>query len=521
MNGSEAMVRTLLNSDVSVCFANPGTSEMHFVSALDRVPQMRCVLGLFEGVVTGAADGYYRMTQKPAATLLHLGPGLGNGLANLHNAKRAHSGIVNIIGQHAHDHIANDAPLTSDIEGIARPVSGWVRTCASSLTAAQDTAAAVHAASGSPAQVASLILPADAAWGDSPAGGAPKLSQRPAPSPAQAAIATIAKLLLSGDYEPGSVALVLGGRAMRGPSTRLAGQIAARTGCKLLAETKNARSERGAGRVNIPQIPYPINAALETLKDIRLLILVDAAKPVAFFAYPGKPRFLTHPDCSVETLANGHEDVELALAMLNDAVSGRTDQVAYLSDGGTVPTWNEGVPNSLDIGRALAGLLPENAIVVDEAITTGRQLQLSAAMARPHDWLEITGGAIGYGLPCATGAAIACPDRKVVTIVGDGSAMYTLQSLWTMARESLDVTVVICANRKYQILSGELDAMGGPPASTNAQRMLSIDSPELDWVQLARGHGLQATRVDSMAGFAKALEGGISNAGPNLIEVVL
>lgn len=520
MNGSESMVHTLLNNEVSVCFANPGTSEMHFVSALDRVPQMRCVLGLFEGVVTGAADGYFRMAQKPAATLLHLGPGLGNGLANLHNAKRAQSGIVNIIGQHAHDHIANDAPLTSDIEGIARPVSHWVRTCASSMTAPDDTAAAVQAASGTPARIASLILPADAAWGPSTSGGVRKLPQRPAPTPADSVIDAIARLLQSSTRAPGSVALLLGGRAMRGLSPRLAGQIAARTGCKLLAETKNARSERGLGRVNIPQIPYPINGALDALKDIRLLILVDAIKPVAFFAYPDKPRFLVHPDCQVETLATKDEDVEAALAKLNDAVGGMPGQVAYVSDGAS-PAWSDGVPNSQDMGRALAALLPENVIVVDEAITTGRQLQSSAAVAQPHDWLEITGGSIGYGLPCATGAAVACPDRKVVAIIGDGSAMYTVQSLWTMAREGLDVTVVICANSKYQILSGELDAMGGPPPATNAQRMLSIGSPSLDWVRLAEGHGLSATRVDTMAGFAAALGNGLRSSGPNLIEVLL
>ncbi len=520
MNGSEAMVHTLLNNDVSVCFANPGTSEMHFVSALDRVPEMRCVLGLFEGVVTGAADGYYRMARKPAATLLHLGPGFGNGFANLHNAKRARSGIVNIIGQHAHDHIANDAPLTSDIEGVARPVSHWVRTSASSVTAPHDTAQAVQVASSPSGRIASLILPADAAWGDSPAGGVGKLPVRAAPSPSASVVETIARLIRSGQYEPSSIALLLGNRAMRGAAPRLAGQIAARTGCRLLAENKNARTERGLGRVNIPQIPYPINGAIETLKDIRLLILVDARKPVAFFAYPDMPRFLVHDDCHVETLVNEFEDVDAAMADLNDAVGGRPDQIAYVGEG-TPPAWSDGTPNSLELGRALAGLLPENAIVVDEAITTGRQLLLSTPSAQPHDWLEITGGSIGYGLPCAVGAAIACPDRKVVAIIGDGSAMYTVQSLWTMAREGLDVTVIICANSKYQILRGELEAMGGPPPATNAERMLNIGSPVLDWVQLAQGQGMRATRVTTMDAFAKALQRGVGEAGPNLIEVML
>lgn len=521
MNGSEAMVRTLLNNEVSVCFANPGTSEMHFVSALDKLPEMRCVLGLFEGVVTGAADGYYRMTRKPAATLLHLGSGLGNGLANLHNARRARSGIINIIGEHTLDHVANDAPLTSDIQGIARPVSDWVRTCNAASTAARDVQAAIRVASGPAAGVASLILPADSAWGDCAEVGA-RQELRGLPVPAPSVVDGIARLIKESGYDPDSVALLLGGRAVWGDVPRLAGQIAARTGCKLFAETKNARSARGLGRVNIPQIPYPVADALETLKNIRLLILVDARKPVAFFGYPDKPRFLVPDTCRVETLAEHGEDIDSAMQALSDAVGGHPDHVAYLSNGSERPTWkDESAPSSLDMGRALAALIPENTIVVDEAITTGRQLLASAAMAKPHDWLEITGGAIGYGLPCATGAAIGCPDRKVVAIIGDGTAMYTVQSLWSMARENLDVTVMICANRKYQILRGELSAMGGPPPAENAERMLTLDTPHLDWVSLARGMGVPGIQVETMGGLAKALAAGLNSSGPNLIEVLI
>lgn len=521
MNGSEAMVRTLLANDISVCFANPGTSEMHFVSALDRLPQMRCVLGLFEGVVTGAADGYFRMAGKPAATLLHLGSGLGNGLANLHNAKRARSGIVNIIGEHASDHIANDAPLTSDIAGIARPVSHWVRTCASSDTAPNDTADAVQAASGPPARIASLILPADAAWGDNHTGPAARREQRDAPVPSSRLVDAAAAALKAGAGKPGSVALLLGGRAMRADVLALAGQIAARTGCALYSESKNARAERGLGRVNIPQVPYPVSEALDALKDVRHLILIDAIKPVAFFGYPDKPRHLVHPDCKVETLATFEEDPVAALEALNDVVGGSPDRVAWLGATSELPDWRGGSLDSLNIGRVLAATIPEQAIVVDEAITTGRQFLQSMRFARPHDWLELPGGAIGFGLPCATGAAVACPDRKVVAVVGDGSAMYTVQALWTMAREGLDVTVVICANRKYQILRGELAAMGGPPPAVNAQRMLTLDGPDLDWVHIAQGQGMQAVRADSLEGFATALARGLQVGGPNLIELVM
>ena len=166
MNGAESLVRTLVAGGVDVCFSNPGTSEMHFVAALDRVEGMRCVLGLFEGVVTGAADGYFRMKGTPASTLLHLGPGLANGLANLHNAKKANSGIVNIVGQHATHHIGYNAPLTSDIEGLARPMSAWVRTSPDAKSVSADGAAAIAAARSAPPQIATLILPADTAWNE-------------------------------------------------------------------------------------------------------------------------------------------------------------------------------------------------------------------------------------------------------------------------------------------------------------------------------------------------------------------
>lgn len=521
MNGSEAIVHTLLANDVKVCFANPGTSEMHFVSALDTATEMRCVLGLFEGVVTGAADGYYRMADKPAATLLHLGPGLGNGLANLHNAKRARSGIINIVGQHALDHIANDAPLTSDIEGIAKPMSHWVRTSMSAQTAPFDTAAAVAEAAGTPGKIATLILPADAAWGKCTGDSTLRGDVRKVARAADENIEAIARLLGSNRFEEKSVALLLGGRAMRSKAARLAGQIAARTGCRLLSETKNARSERGVGRVNIPQLPYPIDAALDALKDIRLLILVGAASPVAFFAYPGKPRLLTQPGSEVHTLATPFEDIEDTLQALCDSLGASSDKVAYVSEPGQLGQLPTGKPDSKGLGLAIATLLPENAIVVDEAITTGRQLHQSSIMAAPHDWLEITGGSIGYGLPAAVGAAIACPDRKVIAIEGDGSAMYTVQSLWTMARENLDITVVICANRSYQILSGELANMGGPAPGPNARRMLTLGDPILDWVSLAKGHGMAATKVDNLADFCKIFARSMQAKGPSLIEVWL
>lgn len=520
MKGSEAIVHTLLGGGVDVCFANPGTSEMHFVSALDRMPEMRCVLGLFEGVVTGAADGYYRMADRPAATLLHLGAGLGNGLANLHNARRGGSGIINIVGQHATDHIANDAPLTSDIEGIARPVSHWVKTTESAHAAAGDTAAAIAQASGTPGRIATLILPADAAWDESESGPA---AVEPVGMPSAASpdtIEDIARFLRSVE-DPGTVALLLGGRALRQRAAELAGKVAARIGCKLFAENKNSRSERGVGRVNVPQLPYPVDAALATLKDIRTLILVGAANPVAFFAYPGKPRVFMPEGSEIRTLATASEDIEGTLSALCEAVDACHTRPALLSETADRAPLPTGRPGPAQLGQVVAALLPESAIVVDEAITSGRQLHKSTLAAAPHDWLEVTGGAIGFGLPAAVGAAIACPDRKVIAIVGDGSAMYTVQALWTMAREGLDITVIICANQAYQVLYSELESVGGPAPGASAKRMLALNEPVLDWVALAKGHGMEAHRADTLEAFAQAMRTATQAKGPRLIELLL
>lgn len=520
MNGSEAIVQTLLEGNIDVCFANPGTSEMHFVAALDSMPKMRCILGLFEGVVTGAADGYYRIAEKPAATLLHLGPGLGNGLANLHNAKRANSGIINIVGQHALDHIENDAPLTSDIEGIARPMSHWVRTTMTANTAPADTAAAIEQATGTPGRIATLILPADAAWGTCTTGKYSVHPQTAIPKTDSNTIDTIARIIHEA-ADPSRIALLLGGRAMRTKSTEFAGRIAARTGCRLFSETKSARCERGQGRVNIPKIPYPLDPSLELLRDIDTLILVGTSKPVAFFAYPGKPRFLQPIRSQTITLASIWDDAENALSELCEALNATHTPPAYVGQANPQSGLPTGQADSDGIGRVLASVLPENCIVVDEAITNGRLLPQHAASAAPHDWLEITGGSIGYGLPSAVGASVAAPDRKVVAIIGDGSAMYTVQSLWTMARESLDITVVILANRSYKILNGELAAMGAVSPGPNARRMLSLEAPFLDWVSIAKGHGIHAQRVDNLESFANALKQSISEQGPRLIELIM
>lgn len=517
-SGADTLVETLLQSDVSVCFANPGTSEMHFVGALDRNPGMRCVLGLFEGVVTGAADGYYRIAGRPAATLLHLAPGLGNGVANLHNARKARSGIVNIVGDHATYYANQDSPLSGDVEGLARAVSGWVRTTTSGAHLAQDTAEAVQVASASPGTIATLILPADVSWGP---GGDPAVAPPPArrKEVSDETISAISEVLKAGGS---AVTLLLGDAGVRGRALDYAGMIADATGCRLFSEIHNARIERGAGRVDAARLPYtlPVENALERLAGSSDLVMAGAAAPVSFFAYPDKPTELQPPGCALRTLARPSDDVERALesvaALLGCDTSRRPKTTARAT-----PVKVEGPVTLEGLGMAIAAALPENAIVVDEAATSGRSFFAQCAAAAPHDWLVSRGASIGFALPTAVGAAVAAPDRKVLALTGDGSGMYTVQSLWTMAREGLDVTVVVFANRAYRILEAEFRNMGLGEPSAAARAMLDIGNPDLDWCAIGRGHGIESTQVTDLEGFAAALKRGFCAQGPSLIEVVL
>ncbi len=516
MNGAESLVRTLIAGDVNVCFTNPGTSEMHFVAALDKVPGMRCVLGLFEGVVTGAADGYYRMLGKPASTLLHLGPGLANGLANLHNAKKANSGIVNIVGEHATYHIAHDAPLTSDIEGVARPMSHWVKTSPNSTTIAGDGALAIEAARTGAGQIATLILPADTAWG--PANGIAE-TRAPAalPKVSKEAVTAAAKMLTSG--KPAT--LLMGGvRALSQKSLDLAGRISAKTGCGILTEGANTRLERGAGRVQVDRIPYVVAQALEVLKKAGNLVLVGSREPVAFFAYPDKPSLLMAEGATSTKLASLEDDIEAALQALADELGATNTPPGRVAQSRR-PALPTGMISPASIASILGAKIPENAIVVDESVTTGREFFPETAGAPPHDWINNRGGSIGYAMPVAVGAAIACPGRKVIALIGDGSAMYTVQSLWTMAREGLDITMLIFANGTYNILRGELTNVGVRNPGPRAVDMLSLGRPDLDWVSMARAMGVPGSKVTTSDQLGKAIDVGLASGGPNLIQVSL
>ncbi len=514
MNGAQTLLRTLVDAGVDVCFTNPGTSEMHFVAALDTVPEMRAVLALFEGVATGAADGYARMADKPAATLLHLGCGLGNGLANLHNARKGKVPVVNIVGDHATYHVQYDAQLQSDIETTARNVSTWVRTTQKTEDLGRDAAEAIATSMGPPGQVATLILPADVSWSEG--GVVAQLPKMPPPERATDAVIDAIAEALKG---PGKTAFLLGGRALREPALLAAARIAAQTGTKLFAEVFPTRIERGAGLPHVERIAYLAELASVQLTGIEHLILVDAKAPVSFFAYPGKKSYLVPDGCTVHTLASFTQDAQGGLDALVRRLGAEGATPAL--QAAERPDLPSGKLTAEKVCRAIGHLLPERAIIVDEAQTSGVMLPTSTAGAPRHDLLALTGGAIGLGLPLAVGAAVACPDRQVLALVGDGSAMYTIQALWTMARERLNVVTVVFSNRSYAILNVELQRVGATGAGAAAKSQLDISNPNLDFVAISRGMGVPATRATTCEEFVAALQQAFANPGPYLIDAVV
>jgi acetolactate synthase-1/2/3 large subunit len=511
VNGAQALINTLVDSGVDVCFANPGTSEMHFVAALDAVPQMRGVLGLFEGVATGAADGYARIAGRPAAVLLHLGPGLGNGLANLHNARRAHVPMVVVVGDHATYHKKYDAPLESDIDALAGSVSGWVRRSTRTADVATDAAQAV-AVSRAGAQIATLILPADVSWSD----GAQAAAELPVqPSTADPMLAPeVAEVLRSG--EP--TVILVGGDATRRPGLAAATRIAQATGAHLLCETFPTRLERGAGVPAIDRLAYFGEAALAQLDGAKHLVLAGAKSPVSFFGYPDKPSDLVPSGCEVHVLAEYAGAADALIALADELAPGSTASVAELSR----PQLPSGALTATSVADVVGALMPENVIVVDESNTSSIPLTAATAGAPAHDWLTLTGGAIGYGIPAAVGAAVAAPGRPVLCLESDGSAMYTISGLWTQAREKLDVTTVIYNNGAYDILRLELQRVGvGSAPGPKALDLLDLSRPTMDFVKIAEGMGVPARRASTVEEFVDALRAAFAEPGPHLIDAVV
>jgi acetolactate synthase-1/2/3 large subunit len=514
MNGAERLLETLVESGIEICFANPGTSEMQLVSAIGNNNDMRAVLCLFEGVVSGAADGYGRMSDKPAITLLHVGSGFSNSMANQHNAKRAHVPLVNIVGDHATYHLQYDAPLTSDVPGHAKLCSEWVGVSESADDLAVCGAKAVQISMQGWGKVTTLVAPANHAWEES-VNQAPALKLPAMETVSADTIAEIAQALSNGK----TTALFLGGRALREESLTAAGLIAKATGARIMCETFPARWHRGAGRVAVERLPYFSEQAAEALNGLEQLILVGAAAPVSFFAYPGKDSVLTPANCKIATLAKVHQDVLTALEDTATALSATGP--ADLTPPAPEQPSPTGVLSPIAIGQSIAQLLPENAIISDEAATCGLALAPTTAQAPAHDWLTLTGGAIGQGLPLSLGAALACPDRKVIALQADGSAMYTVQALWSMAREKTDVTVVIFNNRSYAILNIELARVGAGQPTPKTLSMLDISRPDINWVEISEGMGVPATRATSAEEFHQQFADAMASKGPRLIEAMV
>lgn len=513
LNGAEALIKTAVSAGIEICFANPGTTEMPLVHALDTVHGIRAILGLFEGVCTGAADGYARMTGRPALTLLHLGPGLANGSANLHNACRAHSPIVNLIGEHATWHVTAAPPLATDISALAAPVSAWVDTIRSAADITAQTAAAISAARRPPGGVASLIVPADCQWNEAGPSIATVKKVAP-PTFKNEAVAGTTQILQSGS----PTLLLLGDRALRREGLWAAARIASHTGCRLVCEAFPSRLERGAGLPALERLPYFPEEVLETIGGASHIILAGARRPVTFFAYPDQPSHPLPEGCTVHSLAAPGEDVVGALQSVAEEVgASQPDQITALSP----PPKPSGHLTASSLGLAVAAVQPAGTIIVDEALTTGRHYLLESTACPPHTYLTVTGGAIGMGLPCATGAAVASPERPVISLQADGSGLYTLQALWTQARIGLDITTVICANRVYRILQLEFSRAYKQQLGPHALALTNLSQPPIDWVGVSQGLGVPAVRVERAEHLVRELERALTESGPHLIEALI
>lgn len=514
LNGAQSLVYTLIGTGIDACFANPGTSEMHFVAALDQIPGIRCFLGLQENVVTGMADGYYRMAERPAISLLHCGPGLSNGLGNLHNARRARSGIVNIVGDQATWHRPHDAPLTADTDALARTVSDWVRTSAAARDVGRDAAVAVQAARRHGGGIATLILPSDASWdsGGEIASALPDLVPPPIDTHA---IDGAARMLRSHGKE---VLVLLGGGAMLEQGQILAHRITSATNASVMVEYISARMQRGRGRIPLERVPYVQAAALKAMERYRYIVLVGSKPPVGFFGYPDQPSVQHRPDAVFHVLTRPDQDGVAGLAALAEALGA---PAVDAPDPGPRPDVVAGAPSPEGLARTLAAVMPEGAIVSDESVSYGRGFHRETHAAAPHDWLHLTGGAIGDGLPVGTGAAIgAGGSRRVIGLQADGSAMYSLQALWTQARERLPVTTVILSNRKYNILINEYKSVGAVPGAT-AMNMLDLENPAIDWVKMAGSMGVEAARAETLERCADLMRQSFGRSGPFLIELMI
>ncbi len=516
MNGAELLVKTAVEAGVEVCFANPGTTELPVVTALDKIPGIKAFLGLFEGVCTGAADGYGRMLDRPAMVLLHLGPGLANGLSNLHNARRAKSPVLTVVGEHATWHRDADPPLAMDIESLARTVSRWWRTSKSAVDIGRDVSDAVVASRRG--QVATLIIPHDYQLAECDVNGV-KTPGGPFDPLDSGAIKAVALRLRASR----KVALMLGGRALRKSGLDAAARIQKTIGCNLFTQTFPGYMERGAGLPIVERLPYFPRQATKLISPFEVVLLAGAPEPVAFFGYPGFASKILADEQERITLCTDRQNVVEALETLADEL-GAPSRVTLgdnLVSGGERQAMPDGKLTAEKACLTLAAVQPENAVIIDESATSGYLYFAPPAWLPAYSLMTLTGGALGQGIPCATGAAIACPERPVINLEADGSAMYTVQALWTQAREGLNVTTLMCSNRCYRILQVELVHAGNTSHGPNAQALTELTKPPINWVRIAQGFGVPGVTVSTAEDLAKELGNAFIESGPHLIEMLL
>lgn len=513
-NGAENIINSLQEAGVNICFTNPGTSEMHLVAALDKSTKIKSVLCLFEGVVTGAADGYARISGKPAATLLHLGPGFANGIANLHNAQKANSPIINLVGQHALSHLQHETPLHSDITGLAKPVSGWVKTIYSPNDISTLITGAVSNTQKSGNRISTVIIPTDIAWTNSDISfnNPDDVSETPVDL---ALISKIADRLLSAKLP----VIFINTTGLDKYCVDLIGKIQKRTGCRIFSELFVSRLTKGAGEVIVERIPFRQKEALEIFSNVDEAILIGAYHPRTFFAYPDQDNSsMFMPDCRVISLTDPNSFSCDAIQALVTKL--QADEL--IPDVSTTRHLEcaTGELTTEKVGLSIAALLPENTIISDDGITSTFNYWPLFTHAPKHDWLYTTGGSIGQGLPVAIGAALAAPERPVLCLSGDGSAMYTIQSLWTQVRENLNIINIIYSNRSYKILNAELSMIGIDNIGNTGKKLLDLSKPNINFVTLAKSMGMQAVCVTDMSEFNQAMKEAINTSQPSLIEVL-
>lgn len=511
MNGATALIQTLSNIGIDICFANPGTSEMHIVEALDKSELIRSVLCLHEGVCTGSADGYGRMLGRPATTLLHLGVGISNGLSNLHNARRAFTPVLNIVGDHSVQHAHLDSPLTSDVVATAKPFSKWVKKVDDSGALAHQAVAAVTAACtrspGSEGNVSTLIVPSNVAWGEADCALSPVIQPQVMQVDEQ-------RIKIIAEVVDANTVFLLGGDALQAQGLRQVSAICNATGARFYCTTFPARIDFGTNLPQVSRLPYLPEQAKAFMDGVQKLILVGVDEPVTFFdyAYRGTPPKLVAQGTQVLRFSCQYEDSVTALSALADYMG--ASEISEFSR--PHPPRPSGKLSPRIINEAVAALLPENSIV---SVETGGSTSYEVLQGIvPGSWLSLTGGSLGQSAPVSVGAALACPDRPVITLLGDGCCMYTNQCFWTQARENLNITTLIYNNSSYNILEVEYKRLGINHVGAKAKSMFNITNPSINWVSLANSMGVPGVRVETAEDLCAVLETSLKVSGPRLID---